>query len=84
MGKLLQGEELKQRADELGVSMTKLYSSMGTINEPELQRRVLEAEAAEREISSTKREKWMWRLTVLSTLAGILSALAAWVAITSA
>lgn len=46
--KILQSKELEERVKELGISLDRLYSEAG-INEPELQRRVLEAERSLRE-----------------------------------
>lgn len=48
---LLRGKELEKRAQELGVSVIpgKDMSGAGTVLEPELQRRVMEAERSLRE-----------------------------------
>jgi hypothetical protein len=45
----MRGADLEARADELGVSRNHLYDAgTGALDEPELQRRVLEAERAKR------------------------------------
>lgn len=67
-------ERLTETAKKLGVSMDALYSGTGILDEPELQRRVLEA-------SRARRESWLWLLAFLSALASVASAAAAWVAI---
>lgn len=71
--KLPQGEELERVATELGVSLHETYGSR-TLNEPELQRRILEAIRAQR-------DSWFWLLVLISALASLASALAAWVAV---
>ncbi len=70
--KLLQGEELVKRATELGVSLGNLSNS-----EPELQRRVIEAERHRRDAS-------LWTLALVSAVASMLSAAAAWLAVAHA
>ena len=74
--KLLQGQELKQRAIELGVSTHELSDSRGIESEPELQRRVLEAERS-------VRENKLWLIAVISAIASLFSAIAAWLAVWS-
>lgn len=74
LGPLPQGEELKKRAQELGVSMNELHDTWGNMSEPELQRRVLDAERARRESS-------LWVIALVSAIASVLSALAAWAAV---
>ena len=71
--KLLKGKELEDRADELGVSKDHCYTQAG-LNEPELQRRVLEAERA-------NRESKLWLIAVIAAIASVFSAVAAWVAV---
>jgi len=71
--KLLNGQELLARARELGVSEHDLYRDSGP-NEAELQRRVLEAERA-------NREAWLWLLAVIAAIASLFSAAAAWLAV---
>jgi len=77
MAKLLQGNDLKQRAKDLGVDIQgdpRTQSSSGrttSASDSELQRRVLEAERS-------VRESRLWFLAVLSAIASIVSALAAW------
>lgn len=84
MKKLLIGEELRKRATQLGVAMETDQSVLvpGSGNVPliaedyELQRRVLDAE---RHI----REHRLWLVAVISGIASVVSALAAWLAIFS-
>ena len=70
----LQGEELKARAFELGVSMQELWDTQGHMSEPELQRRVSEAERSLRESN-------LWVIAVISSIASVVSAIAAWAAV---
>ena len=80
MKRLLQGEELKRRARELGVDVEgepRTQSSSGRsprAPDHELQRRVWDAERA-------VRESRLWALAVISALASVLSAAAALVAV---
>ena len=80
MAKLLQGDALEARACELGVSIEGDPRSQSTsgaaprTSDHELQRRVLEAE---RHI----RENRLWIIAVISALASLVSAVAAWVAV---
>ena len=74
MKKLLQGEVLRKRASELGVSSLELADSKGNISEPELQRRVIQAERS-------LREHRLWIIALSSAIASIVSAIAAWVAV---
>ena len=84
MRKLAVGEELRKRAERLGVAMETDQSVLvpGKGNVPliaedyELQRRVLEAE---RHI----REHRLWLVAVISAVASVVSAFAAWLAIFS-
>lgn len=71
---LLKGDELKARAEELGVSLSQLYDTKGHINEPELQRRVVEAERS-------IRESKLWVVAVVAAAAAVISALGAWAAV---
>jgi len=71
---LLQGDELTKRAEELGVSLIELHDVHGVRSEPELQRRVIEAERAER-------ESRLWLIAVISSVASVISALAACIAV---
>jgi hypothetical protein len=71
--KLLKGKELEARADALGVSRNHCYSEAG-LNEPELQRRVLEAERA-------NRESRLWLVAVIAGVTSFFSAVAAWLAV---
>jgi cytoskeletal protein RodZ len=75
--KLLKGEELKRHAEELGVSMSQLYDTKGHMDEPELQRRVLEAERS-------VREGRLWWIALISAVIALLSAAAAWMAVYAA
>lgn len=72
--KLLKGDELKARAEELGVSMNELYDTQGIISEPELQRRVVEAERS-------IRESKLWVVAVIAAISAVISALGAWAAV---
>ena len=79
MAKLLEGAELEQRARELGVDMTGeliTQSAMGRhkVAAFELQRRVIEAERH-------LRESRTWMLALISALASVASAVAAWIAV---
>ena len=74
MGKMLTGEKLEKRANQLGVSLNNLYSSNGLADEPELQRRVIEAERH-------RRDGCLWLIALISALASAASAVAAWVAV---
>ena len=84
MRKLPVGEELRKRAKQLGVAMETDQSVLvpGSGNVPliaedyELQRRVLDAE---RHI----REHRLWLVAVISAVASVISAFAAWLAIFS-
>ena len=78
--RLLQGQELEQRARELGVDIQgqpRTGSSLGArprAEDHELQQRVIEAERA-------KRESRLWLLALISAVASVVSALAAWAAV---
>jgi hypothetical protein len=78
--RLLQGQELEQRARELGVDIegSSRTGSLSGIRpraeDHELQQRVIEAERANRECR-------LWLLALTSAVASIVSALAAWAAI---
>src|SRR5262245_48762590 len=75
--KLPTGDQLTKLAESLGISLDGLYSDTGIRDEPELQRRVLEAELALREAS-------MRRLAVISAIAAVASAVGmvgAWLAV---
>ena len=78
--RLLTGQELEQRARELGVDIQgspRTGSSSGArprAEDNELQQRVMEAERA-------NRESRLWLLALISALASVISALAAWAAI---
>jgi hypothetical protein len=80
MSKLLQGDELERRAQELGVDIQGdaiTQSSSGRhrrADDAELQRRVFEAERS-------IRESRLWLLALLSAIASVVSAIAAWIAI---
>lgn len=75
MGKIKRGEELRKYAEQLGVSDHALYDAhSGTMDEPELQRRVMEAERHKRDAS-------LWLIALISTISSVISALAAWTAI---
>lgn len=76
MKKLLEGEELTNRAIELGIDIQgspRTQSTMGRTrraDDSELQRRVIEAERNFRESS-------LWILAVISALASVVSAVTA-------
>ena len=77
MDKLLEGDKLEHRARELGVD-TKgeriFQSSSGHVQRAadyELQRRVIDAERQQR-------ESRLWILAVISAIASVVSAIAAW------
>ena len=78
--RLLQGQELEQRARELGIDIQgspRTGSSSGTcprVEDHELQQRVVEAERA-------NRESRLWLLALISGVASVVSALAAWASI---
>ena len=67
--KLPQGKELESVATDLGVSLHETYQSR-TLDEPELQKRVLAA-------LSSRRNSCLWLLAFLSFLASIAIWLAA-------
>lgn len=77
------GENLRKRAEELGIVITiddpnepsGVYSMFRPVaSEAELQRRVIEAE---RHIQAQR----MWIIAVIAAVASVISALAAWCAI---
>jgi hypothetical protein len=78
--KLPEGKQLEERARQLGIDVRGdliFQSSIGRqpiAPDYELQRRVIEAERA-------KREKWLWFLALISALASLVSACAAWLAV---
>lgn len=74
--KLLTGEELKKRADELGVYSLNVSPSLLSerVSDVELQRRVMEAE---RHV----REHRLWIVAALSMVISVISAITAWVAL---
>jgi len=77
--RLKQGQELRDRAKKLGVSLEQLPRGeppVTVLNEPEIQRRVMEAERHNREAS-------LWLLALVSAIASLISAIAAWYAISS-
>jgi hypothetical protein len=80
MAKLLEGNQLEQRARELGVDITgelRTQSSSGRApraSDFELQQRISEAERG-------IRESRLWILAVISAIASVLSAIAALIAV---
>lgn len=78
MKSLKQGQELRKSAKDFGVSLEGLphpdQPHLTVLNDPEIQRRVMEAERHKREAS-------LWLLALLSAAASIISAVAAWCAI---
>ena len=75
MKKLLQGEELKKRAKELGVIEENDLRSKYFITEPVLQRRV-------QEVERSIREGHLWIIALISAIASVGSAIAAILAVT--
>lgn len=78
MTKLLEGKQLEDRARQLGIDVRGEHITESSIGRTracdyELQRRVIEAERA-------TRESRLWILAVISALASVVSALAAWFA----
>jgi hypothetical protein len=80
MKKILQGEELSQRARDLGIDIqgdARSSSSSGSAPRApdyELQRRVAEAERSRRESS-------LWLMALISAVASVISAITAWIAV---
>ncbi len=80
MKKILHGEELLNRAKELGVDIEgepRTKSTSGNApkaSDYELQRRVIEAERS-------IRENRLWIIAVISAVASVVSAIIAWVAV---
>ena len=80
MKKVLEGDELEQRARELGVDIQGdliTHSSLGRRNRAsdyELQRRVIEVERS-------IRESRLWKVALISAIASMLSAAAALLAV---
>ena len=70
-GKLLLGQELLECANRLGVSLKHTHDGDSNLLEPDLQRRVLEAEKA-------IRERRGYVVAVGSAVVAALSAIAAW------
>jgi hypothetical protein len=73
----LRGKELEKRAEELGVSLDETWDVGGErpiLKEPELQRRVREAERA-------RRDRNFWIVALVSSIASACSAVAAWIAV---
>lgn len=73
MKRLPTGEALEQRAGELGVSFHSLATQAGN-DHSILQQRVIEAERA-------IRESRLWIVALVSAIASLVSALAAWTAV---
>ena len=85
MRQLLQGQALREHARVLGVSLEGLpaqlsedpYGRTGNIdqlNDPEIQKRVMEAERR-------LREGRLWLLALIAAVASVVSAAAAWYAV---
>jgi hypothetical protein len=81
MKALLSGQPLRNRADKLGVSFAGLQHSEPSItgdpnslNDGELQRRVMEAERHKREAS-------LWLVALISAIASVISAITAFCAV---
>ncbi|MBI4826390.1 MAG: hypothetical protein HY807_08215 [Nitrospirae bacterium] len=80
MKKLLEGQALEKRAQELGCStqgapITQSISGYRKATDDELQRRVIEAERS-------IRESRLWLLALLSAIVSIISAITAIIAVT--
>lgn len=56
------------------MSSQELYDTQGHMSEPELQRRVLDAERS-------LREARLWIIALVSAIASVVSAIAAWTAV---
>ncbi len=76
MRKGLSEQEKLEYAKSLGVSLKELYSSNGLLSEPELDRRIIEAERA-------RRENRLWIVAVVSAAASVISAATALIAVFS-
>jgi hypothetical protein len=74
--KLLQGDALLKRAEELGVSITESALNSGYHIDHIIQGRVIQAEKA-------NRDRLLWLIAFISAIAAVLSALAAWFAVFS-
>lgn len=78
--RLPNGEKLTARAKELGIDITgdartqSISGAAPRASDHELQRRVIEAERAQRESK-------LWMLALVSGIASVVSAVAAWVAV---
>jgi len=72
--KILTGNELTNRAEELGVSMRNNSAVRDVVPEAELQKRVIEAERAIRENN-------LWIIAVIAAISSLLSAFASWIAV---
>ena len=68
------GPQLIKQAKELGVSLDAVYSSNGVLNEPVLQQRV-------RDVLNLSIAHRNWILALVSSIASVISAAAAWWAI---
>lgn len=65
---------LRELASKLGASLTSTYTSNGKHLEHEVVHRI-------REAARSKRESSLWLIAVISAVASVVSALAAWFAI---
>jgi hypothetical protein len=74
MRKLPRGEKLRKCAEKLGVSQDELGTESGLTSEPILQKRVIEA-------LRSRREHTLWLIALISAIASVFSALAAWFAV---
>ncbi|TAJ80368.1 hypothetical protein EPO44_18585 [bacterium] len=70
--RLLAGEQVRKRAEELGIPTTDPYR--GELTADELRNKIRDAERSER-------ERWLWLIALLSAIASIVSAAAAWTAV---
>lgn len=80
MSNLLSGGDLERRCQKLGIDITDDPSAVSTrgdrprASDAELQRRLIEAERS-------LREQKLWILAVVSAIASVVSAIAAWFAV---
>ena len=69
-------------AQEVGASTSRIADDR-TIDAPELVQRILAVAQACREEKSARREAWMFKLTILATIAAVTAAIAAVIALRS-
>lgn len=69
-----QGAELVKEAQKLGVGIDGIYDSKGYLREAALQARINGAK-------NTRYAQLTWKIALISAIASVISAIAAWVAI---